>query len=566
MVTVVSDWMGSIVEIVSMMRNEFVIFAIAVTVHGLLFSSHRISGTKTSAGQKLGHARKIFEDPVTGPKLADPMGCARHSHAKSEAERNASLRQQERELHSVAFEALRGLRKGQRADEVSRVMGEVMVLTAGKEMVEESLMSVYVDTCFRIGRMDILRQWVRQHEAIFPKLKKEHTLSTIIRAYGAVGDAAGAWSVWRQLRTSHITLGCVTVGCMVGALVANGDPEAAYELIQELAANESTKSSVNAVVFGTVIKGFAHQKKFCRAWLVYEELKQAGVQRTSATFNTLIDACARCEQAYRIPGLLNDMVEQGIQPDLITYGAALKGYCQEGDVDKAIDLLQGMREKTDYKLDEMMYNSLLDGCARTGLWSRALAVIDEMVGAGVPPSTYTLSVLVKVGRRSSTSLDKIFEVVENLIHMHKVSLNVYVCNNMIHLCSDRKNWDKAMHVFQSLLMTGAHPDARTYTVLLKGLMSNGQYDSADGIVRAALSMTGAHASLCKGVCGDLNRLRPVSSLPKQVLLEVVDGMIAGGDLGRQLAHRLFQDMKHQSVMIDPSLKLRFATHFAKRNW
>merc|ERR1719183_2076082 len=115
----------------------------------------------------------------------------------------------------------------------------------------------------------------------------------------------------------------------------------------------------------------------------------------------------------RIPDLLKSMVSQGIKPNLITYSAICKGYCQENRLDEAFELKDGMVQTTKFKPDEIMYNTLLDGCARQGLYDRGFTVLDEMERDGINPSNYTLSLLVKLCSRAKR-LARAFEVVQEL--------------------------------------------------------------------------------------------------------------------------------------------------------
>jgi pentatricopeptide repeat protein len=351
---------------------------------------------------------------------------------------------------------------------------------------------------------------------------------------------------------------------MVEALVANGDPDSAYDLIQEIRTEEDTgKSVVNAVIYGTVLKGFAHQKKFARVWSVYQEMLTIETDFTIVTFNTIIDACARCEELHRIPTLLKDMDRLMIQPNIITYGAILKGYCQEGNLDKAYELLKSMREATDFKPDEIMYNSLLDGCARQGLWERANAVLVEMEVAGIKPSNFTLSVLVKVGRRSTCKLDHIFTVCQDLGKKYSFRFNVHVYTNLVHACVDRKDWSKAMSVFADMLRERVRPDTRTYTVLLKGLVQAGERRAADGLLRAALGLPRANAELLAAVDNNTARLRLDSSLPKPLVAEIVDGIVSACTQSEEdLGASLLQDVKGLGFSVDAKVKLRFATRVA----
>merc|ERR1719248_491886 len=121
----------------------------------------------------------------------------------------------------------------------------------------------------------------------------------------------------------------------------------------------------------------------------------------------MIDACARNSHMHRVPTLLEDMEKQGIEPNVITYSTILKGHCQAGDVEMGFKVLQKMREETKLMPDEIMYNSLLDGCARSVMYDRGMAVVEDMQKAGVRPSNFTLSILVELASRAS-QLDKAF--------------------------------------------------------------------------------------------------------------------------------------------------------------
>ena len=73
---------------------------------------------------------------------------------------------------------------------------------------------------------------------------------------------------------------------------------------------------------------------------------------------------------HHAPALLDDMKSASLPfgPDLVTYSTSVKGYCSSGELDKGLMILSQMMSEALFAPDEMMYNSLLDGCARsTGL-------------------------------------------------------------------------------------------------------------------------------------------------------------------------------------------------------
>jgi len=300
--------------------------------------------------------------------------------------------------HITCSILLKSVQPGAKSVNIERTMA---VVDDMEDEMDDVLLSSVVEACIRVGRADLLMPRLRkQRSSQRVQIRNAHTYGSIIRAYGFVKDLEGVWDTWREMRMRRITPTSVTLGCMVEGLVSNGDPDSGYDLIQEIQADTKSRSVVNAVIYGTVLKGFAHQKKFGRVWSVYQEMIAEKMDFSIVTYNTLVDACARCGEVSRIPTLLEDMDQHNIEPNLITYSAILKGYCQDGKLDKAFELLASMRQTTKFKPDEIMFNSLLDGCARQGLWDRGLALMEEMKQAGIKPSNFTLSILVKLASRS----------------------------------------------------------------------------------------------------------------------------------------------------------------------
>merc|ERR1719453_2285131 len=161
------------------------------------------------------------------------------------------------------------------------------------EPMDEVLLSSVVEACVRIGKPDLLEEQLR----LLPSgvtINGSHTYGSLIKAYGHAKDIAGIWRCWKEMRSRHIKPTSVTLGCMVEAISNNGDTEGAFDLIHQIQDDEQCRSALNSVIYCSVLKGFTREKKIDRAWEVYEEMKTRGVELSIISYNTLIDACARC--------------------------------------------------------------------------------------------------------------------------------------------------------------------------------------------------------------------------------------------------------------------------------
>jgi len=450
---------------------------------------------------------------------------------------------------SILLKGIHGASNHSHLDKVMRILDKV------EGAMDEVLLSSVVEACIRSGRADLLTSLLKkQRSSKLVSLTGSHTYGSIIRAYGFVKDIEGAWYTWKEMQKQNIVPTCITLGCMVESLVTNGDIEAGYRLIHDMLCSSKTKSLVNSVMYGSILKGFAHQKMFRRVWEVYEEMKANKVQFSMVTFNTLIDACARCGELTRISGLLEEMDVQGVKLSIVTYSAILKGYCQADRLDEAFKLVDDMRRTTEFKPDEIMFNTLLDGCARKGLYDRGMATLQQMEEAGVRPSNFTLSVLVKLGNRSK-KLDKAFELVDEITKKYGFRANVHVFANLVQACVHHRDLPRALSVLERMLENRVRPDIRTYSLLIKAHVDARHPIEAAGLVRAAMGLRGPHPCLSKF---PTDALRSQGVLPGDLLSETLLGL-SGPCREQRLASALLNDLDRLPGMkLDPKLKLTVA--------
>merc|ERR1719161_2865847 len=414
------------------------------------------------------------------------------------------------------------------------------------EPMDEVLLSSVVEACVRIGKPELLEEKLKQlGSSAAVAITGSHTYGSLIKAYGHAKDIDGIWRCWKEMRSRHIMPTSITVGCMVEAIVSNGDPEGAFDLIHQIDDDEQCAKALNSVIYCSVLKGFTREKKVDRVWDVYEEMSKKNIELSTVTCNTLIDACARCGRMDNLPRILEDMKKHRVKPNLITYSTMLKGHCQNGDMQTAFAILDQLKNDAHLKPDEIMYNSLLDGCAQNGMVDEGLDLVEEMQKEGVKPSNFTLSILVKLMSRAR-KLDKAFSLVEEITKKYHFRPNVHVYTNLIQACVSKRALDRAMQTLERMATERVQLDGRTYTILVRGCLQGGRPEDAAGLLRAALRLPGPIPVLAG--------LPPANvSLDAAFVNEAVVGL---AQCGRQedLAAPLLTEVRehHPRIRIEPS--------------
>merc|ERR1719258_1012149 len=259
----------------------------------------------------------------------------------------------------------------------------------------------------------------------------------------------------------------------------------------------------------------------------------------------MLDACAKAGTMDRAPQLLEDMRASLVEPDIITYSTIVKGYCQEGDIDRAFAVLEEMKKDDKLSPDEIMYNSLLDGCAKQHRVDEALRLLEDMHKHNVRPSNFTLSILVKLLGRSRR-LNQAFSMVEETCKRFDLQANIHVYTCLLYACFQNRQMPRALQLHDSMITeAGVEPDERTYAVLARGCLGAGSCEKAANVVRAAYRLNPQGLVMPKRAPG----------IEIRVLEEVMNALSATPN-AEQLAVPLLADLKALGVHVEQTVYKR----------
>jgi pentatricopeptide repeat protein len=368
----------------------------------------------------------------------------------------------------------------------------IALIEAMESPMDEVLFASVAEACIRTGRLDVLSQ--RMHKYVLSDGLRGLTAPTygsMIKAFGQAHDLEQVWLLWNEMSKRDVRPTSITLGCMVEALVVNGCAEDAWDLVRKISGDETDKDLLNTVIYSTILKGFAMSKRTDRLLALYEEMTANNIPCNTITYNTMLNAFAKSGDMHKVPKLLEDMksADPPVEPDIVTYSTMVKGFCAAGDVDRGMQLLHDMKRDGKLAPDEVMFNSLLDGCARQHRLEDALRLLDDMKHAGVSPSNYTLSIMVKLlgrGRR----LNQAFAMVKSVCEEHGFRANVQVYTCLMQACFHNRQTNKALALHDQVVQEGCALDQKVYIVLARGCLQAGAVDRAADVVRCAHHIPG----------------------------------------------------------------------------
>merc|ERR1719235_742986 len=186
----------------------------------------------------------------------------------------------------------------------------------------------------------------------------------------------------------------------------------------------------------------------------------------------------------RVARLFRDMYQKNVTPDIVTYSTVIKGHCARGCLEQGLQLL-GLMQRRGISPDAIVFNSILDGCAHKQMRTLIEQVLKDMETAGIAPSNFTLSILVKLYGRCS-DLDTAFRVVQTYPQKYKFKLNAQVYTCLMSACIANGTLPRALDVYRDMLRDGCKADAKMYQTLLNGCLRNSDLDAAAELVKDSL--------------------------------------------------------------------------------
>mmetsp|Transcript_2177 Transcript_2177/g.6630 ORF Transcript_2177/g.6630 Transcript_2177/m.6630 type:complete len:695 (+) Transcript_2177:77-2161(+) len=282
--------------------------------------------------------------------------------------------------------------------------------------VDEVLFNALLDTCCRLkdlGRLEAIVAKMRELKVTPSPV----TLGILVKTYGQAGDLQKVLQVWSEMEKQRGQANAVTYGCMIDACVKCGHLEKAVEIFKGM---RQAGKHRNTILYTTLIKGYGMEKDLASALELFREMPRESVPYNTITFNSILDACIKCGDLATAEGLLREMLapESSLEPDLITFSTLLKGYCHVGELDKALQVAEAIKARG-LRCDELVYNTLMDGCVKANDITAGVGLFEEMVQNGMRPSAITHSILARLYQRAGYEEDAP-EAVAQLYQQHGI--------------------------------------------------------------------------------------------------------------------------------------------------
>jgi pentatricopeptide repeat protein len=199
---------------------------------------------------------------------------------------------------------LKGICRQSQLPELSRTLA---FMESHKVVMDTGLFMSIASACIRSGSLDVLwnrllLQWQRDTSVI-----SAATYTGIMKTYCQARDVQKVKQLWARMMEDKVEILHGTLGCVVEALNAHGLPEESWAVVSKLWEEPEHRELATTSIYSCIVNGFTVAKQHDKVLAVYTEMKDRKIPCDKVTFNTMLNAMARCGMMHDLPQLLDDM-------------------------------------------------------------------------------------------------------------------------------------------------------------------------------------------------------------------------------------------------------------------
>ncbi|KAL5992685.1 hypothetical protein ACLOJK_013604 [Asimina triloba] len=257
------------------------------------------------------------------------------------------------------------------------------------------------------------------------------------------------------------------------------DPPAVPAAFHSLKSTFHLSRSSSSSVFDLLIKSYASANLVHKALAALHLSKDSGFMPSVLAYNSILDAVFRSlngsDPTAVAQGLYAEMIGSGVSLNVFSYNILIRGFCENGNLEKALGLFDQMEENGCLP-NVVTVNTLINGYCKLGKIDDAFGVFLSMAGRQLQPNLVTynaiLNGLCREGRMKETSAI-VDEMINNRLMPDKVTYNTLVNG----YCR-QGNIHQALVLHAEMIQKGLPPNVVTYTSLISSMCRDGNLHRA----------------------------------------------------------------------------------------
>ncbi|VVA99157.1 unnamed protein product [Arabis nemorensis] len=344
--------------------------------------------------------------------------------------------------------------------------------------------NLIIDILGKVGQFDVVRQLIvemEQHENVKPSPETFLILVKRLIAAGLTRQAVRAFDDAPCFLDNR--LGVAEFGFLLDTLCKYGHTKMAVGVFNE----RKVEFGCNEKTYTILIAGWCKLRRFDMAQRFLAEMIESGIEPNVVTYNVLLNGICRTASLHpeerfernvrNAEKVFDEMRQRGIEPDVTSFSIVLHMYSRAHKSELTLDKLKLMKTKGISPTMET-YTSVVKCLCSCGRLEEAEELLETMVENGISPSSATYNCFFKEykGRKDANGAMNLYRKMKNGF----CKPDTYTYNILLGMFINLGKMEMVKEIWDDLKASETGPDLDSYTSLVHGLCSKEKWKEACG--------------------------------------------------------------------------------------
>ncbi|WJX10474.1 hypothetical protein P8452_01192 [Trifolium repens] len=297
------------------------------------------------------------------------------------------------------------------------------------------------------------------------------TYNILLKALCKNGKVDGACKLLVEMSNKGCPPDDVSYTTIISSMCKSGEVDKAKELAQRF--------EPVVPVYNALIHGVCREYRIKEAFDLMNEMVDKGVDPNVISYSTVISCLSDMGDIDLSLAVFGRMFVRGCSPNVHTFTSLIKGYFVRGRLGDALGLWNLMIQEGVWP-NVVSFNTLIHGLCSNGNMDEAISVWNQMEKDFVRPNVTTYSTIIN-GFAKSGDLISACEVWNKMINCAcRPNVVAYTC--MVDVLCQMSRFDEAFDLIDSMIADGCPPTVVTFNNFIKGLCRGGRVEWAMSVL------------------------------------------------------------------------------------
>ncbi len=353
-------------------------------------------------------------------------------------------------------------------------------------IINEITYNTAMDACVEVGDFD--KTWDLFNEMksrnLIPDLYTYATLVKGLKNCGlpdAVDKALQILELVKSGACSEVKADEVLFNSVMDICISNNKVQIAEQIFEDMKQSNKIKPSV--VTYSIMIRGYGILYKIEKAFNLYEEIKEKGMQPNDIIFGCLMNCAVRCSNLSLMVEIFEKMKSHGMKPNAIIYTTLIKGFNKMKQYEKAFQIFDELTLEEKNKSNIVIYNAILDVCVESRKFDKLKEIYNELKKLAIEdeknpqPNLVTYSTVVK-GYFKSNNITEAFNLYE-FLKTNNFKLDEVFFSILIDSLVAANEFSKAEKLFLEMKSLNIKCSSVIYSIMIKLYTKTSQTKTED---------------------------------------------------------------------------------------